>query len=163
MPDAITIAADTAVIPIAPHNSGTNRRPRLRMSNQTSIATNGTAARTGSNHAHPASRPAITTAMPSAESSPAVTRAASRERSSHRLRRTSTRTNLSGVRTRNARNAATPKANPPADQATISPISTGSNVKPQPPCSLGIATERHMARSAATLEASMIAITTRPG
>ena len=77
-------------------------------------------------------------------------RAARRVRGSERWRRRSTMASFSGVRTRKASSAATPMARPGHDQPTSSPSSTGSKVRPQPPCSLGRATARQRRTLAAT-------------
>ena len=70
----------------------------------------------------------------------AAIRNARRLRSNQRCRHRSTSTNLSGVRATNASIAATPSAAPGHDHATSRPNTTGSAVRLQPPCSVGIAT-----------------------
>ena len=145
-PDATTMTAATDAIPIEPHSSGTRRRPRLRMSNHNSIATSGAATSAGTIHVQPAVDTATATITTITINSTRAIRNASLDRSSHRSWRMSTATSFSGVRTRNARNAATPSAAPAIDGAISRPSSTGSSVSPHPPCSLGMATDRHAGR-----------------
>jgi hypothetical protein len=80
-------------------------------------------------------------------------RAATLVRWSHRPRHRSTRTSLSGVRATNANIAAAPSARPGQDHATRRPSRTGSSVRLQPPCSVGIATARSVDRSPAAIAA----------
>ena len=161
-PAASTIDAATAAMPTAPHSSGSSRRPRLRTSNDNSTATSGLAIATGASHDQPALASAHAAADPSTTSSTIAIRSARRDRSSQRPRRTSTATNLAGVRSKNAVKAATPNATPAPDHATIRPSNTGSRVRPQPPCSLGIATVRQPARSPTTCSDCVAVITPPP-
>ncbi len=78
----------------------------------------------------------------SATISTAATLRARRVRSSVLPRRASTAASFSGVRARNASTVARPRHNAATLCATSRPSSTGSRVSPQPPCSLGRATER---------------------
>ena len=149
-------------MPTAPHTSGTSRRPRLRISNDNSIATNGPATSTGTSQTQPATMIATATAAASTTVSTIAIRSARRDRSSQRPRRMSTATSLAGVRNKNAVNAAIPNATPAVDHATSRPSNTGSRVNPQPPCSLGIATARHPTSSPTSRSAWIADITPPP-
>ena len=58
----------------------------------------------------------------------------------------------------NATNAATANNKPGHEGATSRPRSTGSAVRPQPPCSSGIATERQAARGRAGAKVESLAV-----
>ena len=66
-PPAITMAAAAAVMPMAPHSSGTRRRPRLRTSNHSSTANSGAATANGTSQVQPAAAMARPTAPTSSD------------------------------------------------------------------------------------------------
>ena len=88
-------------------------------------------------------------------SSTTATVVARRVRASQRSRLRSTRASLSGVRTKNARNAATPRSAPATEGATSRPSRTGSRVRPHPPCSVGTATDFSGERARASCVATL--------
>ena len=89
---------------------------------------------------------AMTTRAPTRMSSIAATRSATTVRRSRRWRHRSSTASFNGVRHTNASSAAPPSATPATLGATSRPSSTGSKVRPQPPCSAGSATARRVDR-----------------
>ena len=148
-PPARAMAAAVEAIPTAPQISGVSRRLRLRISNHISTATQGTAAASGSHHDPPARRATPAKRAPNTANSATATPCATAVRAKRRCRRWSTRASLSGVRARNPTSATAPRRMPAALGETNKPRSTGSAVKPQPPCSVGKATALIIERGAA--------------
>ncbi len=140
------MTATTPPMPIAPTSSGTRRRPRDRMSNHNSTNTNGTITTSGIQNAEASRTRAAATRSDNSIASAASTRCATRVRGRTRRRRASTRTTFNGVRAVKATKAATPRHRPAPLHRSSNPRSTGSRVRPQPPCSVGNATDRSVER-----------------
>lgn len=155
-PPASTRTATIPSIPTAPASSGRSRRLRDRMSNHSSSAASGAITMRGVQNAAAPN----TTAAPASDARAMIstisTRCASRVRGNVRCRRRSTSTTFKGVHARNAKNAATPRHTPAALNCTINPSRTASNVRPQPPCSVGSDTALIAERARGVAEASVL-------
>ena len=156
-PPAMAIGRPRRTSRIAPLSSGAVRRPRLRTSNQSCTVTSGIVTRTGPHHCQPVTAVTVAAITMSTASS-----AGHESRHEARPRQPSITTEIDDDelqrRADQERKERADAEQHPRDQRHDErPGSTGSRVRPQPPCSDGTAVDRQRERS------RTIAAATSPG